>query len=73
MNTSGINICDLLLKIGLVPSKSEARRIILQGGLKINNNRILDINYFVGKNSFDDNGCILVQKGKKIFYRVKLK
>ena len=73
MNTSEINICDLLLKIGLVPSKSEARRIILQGGLKIDNNRILDINYFVGKNSFDDNGCILVQKGKKIFYRVKLK
>lgn len=73
MNTGEINICDLLLKIGLVPSKSEARRIIVQGGLKIDNNKILDINYFVGKNSFDDNGCILVQKGKKIFYRVKLK
>lgn len=73
MNTGEINICDLLLKIGLVPSKSEARRIIVQGGLKIDNNKILDINYFVGKNSFDDNGCILIQKGKKIFYRVKLK
>ena len=73
VDNSEINICDLLLKIGLVPSKSEARRIIVQGGLKIDNNKILDINYFVGKNSFDDDGCILIQKGKKIFYRVKLK
>ena len=73
VDNSEINICDLLLKINLVPSKSEARRIIVQGGLKIDNNKILDINYFVGKNSFDDNGCILIQKGKKIFYRVKLK
>ena len=73
MNNSEINICDLLLKINLVPSKSEARRIISQGGLKIDNNKILDINYSVGEDSFDDNGCILIQKGKKIFYRVKLK
>ena len=73
VNDSEINICDLLLKINLVPSKSEARRIILQGGLKIDNKKILDINYSVGKDSFDDNGCILIQKGKKIFYRVKSK
>ena len=73
VGNSEINICDLLLKINLVPSKSEARRIISQGGLKINNNKILDINYPVGEDSFDDNGCILIQKGKKIFYRVKLK
>lgn len=73
VGNSEINICDLLLKINLVPSKSEARRIISQGGLKIDNNKILDINYSVGEDSFDDNGCILIQKGKKIFYRVKLK
>ena len=73
VDNSEINICDLLLKINLVPSKSEARRIIVQGGLKIDNNKILDINYSVGEDSFDDNGCILIQKGKKIFYRVKLK
>ena len=73
VDNSEINICDLLLKINLVPSKSEARRIISQGGLKINNNKILDINYPVGEDSFDDNGCILIQKGKKFFYRVKLK
>lgn len=73
VGNSEINICDLLLKINLVPSKSEARRIISQGGLKIDNNKILDINYSVGEDSFYDNGCILIQKGKKIFYRVKLK
>lgn len=73
VGNSEINICDLLLKINLVPSKSEARRIISQGGLKIDNNKILDINYSVGEDSFDDNGCILIQKGKKIFYRIKLK
>lgn len=66
-----INICDLLLKINLVPSKSEARRLILQGGLKINNNKISDINYLIDKSELRDG--ILMQKGKKIFYRVKLK
>lgn len=66
-----INVCDLLLKINLVPSKSEARRLIIQGGLKINDNKISDINYLINSNELQDS--ILIQKGKKIFYRVKLK
>lgn len=67
----GINIADLLLKINLVPSKSECRRIITQGGLKINGQKISDVNYLVNLENFD-NEQMLIQKGKKIFHRIKL-
>ena len=67
----GINVADLLLKINLVPSKSECRRIITQSGLKINGQKISDVNYSVNLENFD-NKQMLIQKGKKIFHRIKL-
>ena len=67
----GKNILDLLLDINIVPSKSEARRVILQGGLKIDNEKITDINHLVRLQDFNENR-IVIQKGKKIFHQIKL-
>ena len=43
VNNTEYNIVDLLVESGLCPSKSEAKRIIEQGGIKLNNEKILDI------------------------------
>ena len=62
----GINILELMLKAQLIPSKSDGRRLVQQGGVSINGDKITDFNYSVTKDNFDDNGEIIIKKGKKI-------
>ena len=66
----GINIMDLTVKTNFIPSKSEARRLIQQGGLCINDNKINDINYLVKDNDLVEDNYILMKKGKKNFLKV---
>ena len=62
-----IDILELILKVGLVESKSEGRRLIQQGGLKIDGVKSDGTERFeLGHDPFD----ILLQKGKKVFLRV---
>jgi len=68
----GINIMDLVVKTNFIPSKSEARRLIQQGGLCINDSKVTDINYVVNNNDLVD-GYVLVKKGKKNFLKVVFK
>lgn len=67
----GINIVDLLAVTGLAPSKGEGRRLVQQGGVSIDGNKIDDIAYLVEKSIFND-GKIVVKKGKKVFLKVVL-
>ncbi len=66
----GINIMDLCVKSNFIPSKSEARRLILQGGLTINDNKVTDFNLVVTDNHLKDNSYLLLKKGKKNFLKV---
>lgn len=68
----GVGVIDFLDKIKIVPSKSEARRLLKQGGVSLNERKVSDINEKIDKNSFKD-GEIIVQKGKKTYIRVFLK
>jgi tyrosyl-tRNA synthetase len=67
----GINIITLLEKLNLIPSRGEGRRLITQGGVKINDEKIATHEHIVKEEDFRD-GYVLVQKGKKIFHRGKL-
>ncbi len=60
-----LNICDLLIKIGFANSKSEAKRMILGNGIKINGKVVTDINI---KISFEND--VVVQFGKNKFKQV---
>ncbi len=66
-----ISILDLLVKVNLAPSKSEAKRNIEQGGITINDNRVLDVNKVISKEDFKDN-IMVIKKGKKTFLKVEL-
>ena len=68
-NDLGINIMDLCVKTNFIPSKSEARRLIMQGGLTINDNKVTDFNLMVNKDSLLEN-YLLLKKGKKNFLKV---
>ncbi|HHW23515.1 MAG TPA: tyrosine--tRNA ligase [Clostridiaceae bacterium] len=67
----GMKVIDLLAETGLVPSKGEGRRLIQQGGLYVNENRVDSMDLIITAADFSDNE-IMVRKGKKTFHRVVL-
>lgn len=64
-----INIVDLLIDVNLVSSKSEARRLIEQNGISVNQEKIQSIEKEITNVDLNDN-FIIIQKGKKIFLKV---
>lgn len=64
-----INILDLLVRTGLVPSKGEGRRLIQQGGLYLNNERVDTIDRMVDESDLEDSRMI-IRKGKKAYFRI---
>lgn len=66
-----INILDLLIETKLVSSKSEAKRLIEQNGISINQIKEDNVNRVITELDFID-GSIIIQKGKKVFLKVKL-
>ncbi|MBU3877155.1 tyrosine--tRNA ligase [Faecalicatena sp. AGMB00832] len=67
-----IDILTLLLKSGLVPSKSEARRAVEQGGISVDGEKVADIRAVFAKDAFAGEGMVL-KKGKKNFRKVVIK
>ena len=67
-----INIIDLLVESKLVSSKSEARRLIEQNGISLNQEKISSVNQIITDKDLTDNSLIL-QKGKKVFLKVIFK
>ena len=68
----GINILDLLVETNLVKSKSEARRLIEQNGISLNQEKITSVEKKIIEKDLIDNS-IIIQKGKKVFLKVIFK
>ena len=69
---TGIGLTDLLLISGLVPSKSEGRRMIEQNGISLNGEKEIDVSKMVTFEDFKDDELI-IQKGKKQFKKIIVK
>jgi tyrosyl-tRNA synthetase len=70
---TGINIVDLVTeKTNIFPSKGEARKMIQGGGVAINKTKIENLELVVDVKSLINNKYILVQKGKKNYYVIKV-
>lgn len=65
----GMSVLDMVAKTGIVKSKSEARRTVMQNGLSINDVKYTDVNGIVTEDMITDKG-IIIKKGKKVFHRV---
>ena len=66
-----IDVLTLLVKSGLVPSKSEARRAVEQGGVSVDGEKVSDIKAVFAAESFQGEGLVL-KRGKKNFRKVTL-
>ena len=64
-----IRVVDLLVEVNLVSSKSEAKRLIEQNGVSINQEKVKSVEQFVTDMDLKDNSLVL-QKGKKVFLKV---
>ena len=67
-----IGILDVMVKAKLAPSKGEARRLVQQGGVSVNDEKVTDIAFALTKDSFAD-GFVVIKKGKKVVHKIILK
>lgn len=64
----GISVVEVLAASGLTASKSEARRMIAQGGVMYEGDKVTDANFVINNNNFNDSAVL--QKGKKNHIRL---
>lgn len=67
-----ISILDAMINAGLAPSKGQARTLINQGGIALNDEKISDTNYILSEKDFKD-GFAILKKGKKIYHKLEVK
>jgi tyrosyl-tRNA synthetase len=67
----GIGILDLMRELGLIKTNSEGRRLVEQGGITIEGEKVEAVDRMVTLDDFKD-GRILIRKGKKVYHQVKI-
>ncbi len=69
---AGMQILDIMLAAGLIPSKGEGRRLVQQGGVSVNNQKIADPFAVIGIDMFESDE-IIIKKGKKTYHKIVVK
>lgn len=69
LDNKNISIVDAIILSNIAPSKGQARTLINQGGISLNDIKITDVNYVLSDTDFSD-GYAILRKGKKIFYKL---
>ena len=65
-----IGMLDMMVKSGLAASKGEGRRLVIQGGVSINGDKITDPQYALDKAAFENE--VIMKKGKKVFHKFEI-
>ncbi|MBQ6932686.1 MAG: tyrosine--tRNA ligase, partial [Clostridia bacterium] len=65
-----VGIIDILVKTAIAKSRGEARRLIEQGGVSLDDEKVTSIDTFVDENKLADGGFVIVKKGKKVFHKI---
>ena len=66
-----IAVLDLMVKCGLISSKGEGKRLIQQGGVSVDDNKVTDMFAVISKSDFEK-GYVVVKKGKKVHHKATL-
>ena len=66
-----ISLVDAMILTGIAPSKGQARTLITQGGISLNDVKIADTNYLLSEEDFKD-GYAILKKGKKVFHKLEI-
>lgn len=67
-----ILLLDAMVKAKLTPSKSEARRLVTQGGVSVDDQKITDPKAVIKKSDIEEKGFVVIKKGKKSFIKITL-
>ncbi len=70
---AGKDLITLLVDTKLAPTRSEARRLIQQGGITVNDVKVTEFDKVFTTNDFDADGALVIKKGKKGFHQIKAK
>lgn len=71
IENANISILDAIITCKIAPSKGQARILINQGGISLNDEKITDVNYVLSDLDFKE-GYAIIKKGKKIFHKLEL-
>ncbi len=71
LDAVGMNIVDMLVAAKLVPSKSEARRLVQQGGVAVDDVKVDEVAACLTAEQFEK-GYVIVKKGKKVYHKIVL-
>ena len=71
LNEGSIGILDLMLKCGLVPSKKEARRLVEQGGVAVNDEKVTNVAQTYTAADLAGEG-LMIKKGKKVYHKAHM-
>ena len=67
---TNISILDAIITAGMAPSKGQARTLINQGGITLNDEKVSDVNYILSDKDFKD-GYAILRKGKKVYHKLE--
>ena len=67
----GMGILDVMVTAGLAASKGEARRLVQQGGVSVNDQKVTDPAAVLGDADFAE-GAAIIKKGKKVYHKITL-
>ena len=71
IDNANISILDAIVVTGIAPSKGQARTLINQGGISLNDEKISDVSYVLSDSDFKD-GFAILRKGKKVFHKLEI-
>lgn len=66
----GLSLVDAILLANIAPSKGQARTLIEQGGISIDDQKITDTKYIIPVSDFEK-GYVVIRKGKKVFMKIE--
>ena len=65
-----ISILDAIVMAGIAPSKGQAKTLISQGGITLNDVKVEEVTYVLGEKDFTE-GYAILKKGKKVFHKLE--
>ncbi len=71
LENSNLSITEALVLTGIAPSKGQAKILISQGGITLNDEKVSDISYTLSDKDFKD-GIAILKKGKKTYHKLEL-
>lgn len=67
---AGKDILSLLVETKLAPTRSEARRLVQQGGVTVNDEKVTDVYKSFTAADLDSDGALIIRKGKKVYHKI---